>query len=76
VTESVVLPPEHSRVCVMTASQRTIERQGARAESSDRAGEADYLEWSEQIRKIAEPADPLQSETVKGWLRSALRAPK
>jgi hypothetical protein len=32
-------------------------------------------EWPEFVKSIVDLADPLQSETVKGWLLSNLRAP-
>jgi hypothetical protein len=34
------------------------------------------LERPEYLKTVAELADPMQSETVKGWLLSDLRAPK
>jgi hypothetical protein len=34
------------------------------------------FEWPEFLETIAELADPMQSEAVKGWLLSNLRAPK
>jgi hypothetical protein len=34
------------------------------------------LQEPEFLKTVAELADPMQSETVKGWLLSNLRAPK
>jgi hypothetical protein len=34
------------------------------------------LQKPEFLKTVAELADPMQSETVKGWLLSNLRAPK
>jgi hypothetical protein len=34
------------------------------------------LERPEFLKTVAELADPMQSDTVKGWLLSELRAPK
>ena len=39
--------------------------------AADRSG----LELPEHLRTIAELADPMQSETVKGWLKGGLRTP-
>jgi hypothetical protein len=57
----------------MTSSQHVTEPQGARAEGPDPPSGS---KWFEFLKTIAERADPMQSETVKGWLRGDLRAPK
>jgi hypothetical protein len=67
-----VLPPV-DQVSVMTSSQHVTEPQGTRAEGPDPPSGSKRFEF---LKTIGERADPMQSETVKGWLRGDLRAPK
>ena len=68
-----MLPPV-KQVSVMT-SQHATGPQGTRAEGPDPPGER-RGEWPMFPKTIVEPADPMQSETVKRWLLSDLRAPR
>jgi hypothetical protein len=56
----------------VTESQHVTEPQGTRAEGPDPPSGS---KWPELLKTIAERVDPMQSETVKGWLRGDLRAP-
>jgi hypothetical protein len=67
-----VLPPVN-QVSVMTSSQKIPEPQGTRAEGPDPPRGS---KWPKLLKAIAELADPMQSETVKGWLRGDLHAPR
>jgi hypothetical protein len=62
----------------MTSFQCVSQPEAIPAVTVPVASDADVsnFEWPEFLKTIDELADPMQSETVKRWLLSNLRAPK
>ena len=40
------------------------------------AADRSVFQWPEYTRTVAASADPMQSETVKGWLKGSLGTPR
>jgi hypothetical protein len=67
-----------NKVSVMTSFQYMSQPEGTPARTVAVRSDTDVgdLEWPVSLETIAELADPMQSEIVKGWLLSNLCAPK
>jgi hypothetical protein len=62
----------------MRSFKRMTQPEGTPAKATPVRPDVDFgdLQRPEFLKSVAELADPMQSEIVKGWLLSNLRAPK